>query len=555
MTRFLFTVLAVVLAVPALATDDPPDSTSEDPRTAAFVAEAESQGLSAAAARALGARAENQILRASNIRQGAEFGIALALDGNRAVVGAPFEGDGDLKTLLRGAAYVFEFVGGTWTETAVLRGSNTEAFDEFGVSVALDGDRALVGTIRESGPGNATPGGGAVYVFELSGGAWVETAVLRASNAESSDSFGSAIALDGNRAVIGAGLEDGPNNAIPESGAAYVFDVSEGRWVETAILRASNAGEDDILGQSIALDGDRVLLGVISEAGPFDATSTSGAAYVFERSGETWTETAILRASNAQEQDRFGQSVALDGDRALIGARLEDGPGNATAESGAAYVFEWSGDMWIETAILRARDAGVDDNLGIAVALDGDRALIGASGKAGPIAGTPDAGAAYLFELSDGTWTETVFLRASAPATFDQFGARVALDGDRVLVGAPSQDGPGNAIPNAGAVYAFSATATTIAAEPDEATLALGFPWPNPASGAIRVPYSLAVPDEVRLTAYDLLGREVALLDSGVRRAGEHEAVFNASALPPGMYVVRLVVGTQSAARRVVVVE
>ncbi|MEO1629920.1 MAG: FG-GAP repeat protein, partial [Bacteroidota bacterium] len=231
MTRFLFTVLAVVLAAPALATDDPPDSTSEDPRTAAFVAEAESQGLSAAAARALGARAENQILRASNIRQGAEFGIALALDGNRAVVGAPFDGDGDLKTLLRGSAYVFEFVGGTWTETAVLRGSNTEAFDEFGVSVALDGDRALVGTIRESGPGNATPGGGAVYVFELSGGAWVETAVLRASNAESSDSFGSAVALDGNRAVIGAGLEDGPNNAIPESGAAYVFDVSEGQWV------------------------------------------------------------------------------------------------------------------------------------------------------------------------------------------------------------------------------------------------------------------------------------------------------------------------------------
>jgi hypothetical protein len=175
--------------------------------------------------------------------------------------------------------------------------------------------------------------------------------------------------------------------------------------MEVALLRASNADALDQFGRSVAIRGDRAIAGAFEEDGASDGLDPSGAAYVFERDANgTWTEVALLRASNANALDRFGQSVALSGDRAIVGA---DSPFNGL--NGAAYVFERGANgTWgapdprgfqTETAVLRASNAGVTDGFGFSVALGGDRAIVGAPSEDGPSDGLPDAGAAYVFAL------------------------------------------------------------------------------------------------------------------------------------------------------------
>ena len=257
-------------------------------------------------------------------------------------------------------------------ETAALRASNADPSDIFGRSVSLSGDRALVGAEREDGLSNATSNSGAAYVFDFDGAAWSETTILRASNAEANDEFGRSVSLSGDRALIGAFGEGGPTNATSNSGAAYVFELSSGAWRETAVLRAINAEVNAQFGRSVSLLGGRVLVG------------SSSAAYVFELSSGAWRETAALRASDADPNDFFGVAVSLSGDRALIGAFGEGGPTNATSSSGAAYVFELVGGAWRETAILRASNADAEDQFGVSVALSGDRAFIGAQSEDGP---------------------------------------------------------------------------------------------------------------------------------------------------------------------------
>ena len=229
-------------------------------------------------------------------------------------------------------------------EDALLRASNAQGDDEFGYSVAVDGDRAVVGAWDEDGPSNNKGGAGAAYVFERGeNGAWQQVKVLRASNAETGDEFGISVAIDGDRAVVGAQWEDGPSNSNDDAGAAYVFERTSSGWNqnEDKILRASNAETNDDFGSSVAIDGDRAVVGAREEDGPSNNKDDAGAAYVFERTSSGWNqnEDKILRASNAEGSDRFGSSVAIDGDRAVVGAWREDGPSDNKDDAGAAYLY------------------------------------------------------------------------------------------------------------------------------------------------------------------------------------------------------------------------
>jgi hypothetical protein len=253
-------------------------------------------------------------------------------------------------------------------EEALLRASNAGEGDGFGRSVSIAGDRAIVGAYFEDGAGDGLLDSGAAYVYERDGsGTWQEVALLRASNAGEGDRFGVSVSIAGDRAIVGARFENGAGNGLLDSGAAYVYERDgSGTWQEVALLRASNAGVSDSFGRSVAIDGDRAIVGAYNEDGAGDGLLGSGAVYVFERDGPgTWQEVTILRASNAGEFDSFGQSVAIDGDRAIVGADREDGAGDGPSGSGAAYVFERGGSgAWQEAAILRASNAGVVDRFG-----------------------------------------------------------------------------------------------------------------------------------------------------------------------------------------------
>lgn len=298
---------------------------------------------------------------------------------------------------------------------------------------------------------------GAMYPVVIDPLVWVEQATLAASEASRNAQFGTSVALsaDGNRALVGAPLDD--VGSVVDQGAAYLFVRVGQTWTAEARIVASDGSTGAEFGQAVALsyDGTRALVGARSQ--PVEGRARQGAAYVFLRSGASWSEEARLVAPNGAAEDFFGSSVDLDGSgsQALIGAPRKDV--GANSGQGAAYVFVRSGSAWSHEQELLASDGRPGAGFGSAVSLcnDPNLALVGAPG------GTEDAGgpagAAYVFIRSTPSWSWVEFqrLRGSDHAERDLFGFSVALagEGTRALVGAPRSNEGGN--PAQGSAYVF----------------------------------------------------------------------------------------------------
>ncbi|MGH9379901.1 MAG: S-layer homology domain-containing protein [Thermoanaerobaculia bacterium] len=355
------------------------------------------------------------------------FGYAVAISGDTALVG----------TFGAEAAYVFTRSGGVWTQQAKLSADDGVPGAEFGISVALSGDTALVGMRGADVDGVSDRG--AAYVFTRSEGVWTQQAKLIADDGASIDLFGTAVALSGNTALVGALLDDVVSST--DQGSAYVFTESGGVWSQQAKLTAADGAVADYFGVSVALDGDTALVGAF-----LSGNSDSGAAYVFTRGGGVWNQQAKLTAGEAAAGE-LGRSVALSGDTALVGARRTDVGGNA--DQGAAYVFTRSGDVWSRQAKLTADDGAALDQFGTSAALTGDSALVGAPNAS--VGENTDQGSVYLFARSGGVWTEPVKLSANDGAAGDAFGFSIAVAGDTALLGASGADVGGNT--DQGAAY------------------------------------------------------------------------------------------------------
>jgi hypothetical protein len=366
-------------------------------------------------------------LTAADGAGGDRFATSVALDGDTALVGAgqaTVDGSDN-----QGAVYVFTRSGDIWSEHQKLTAADGAENNLFGFSVALDGDTALVGAMWAVVGGNVSQG--AVYVFTRSGDVWSEQQKLTAADGAAFDEFGESVAVDGDTALVAARWGDVGGNA--NQGAVYVFTRSGNVWTEQHKLTAADGAEGDFFGASVALDGDTALVGAVrSQLGP-----NPGAAYTFTRSGDVWTEQHELTPADGAEGDFFGISVALDGDTALVGANLANVGGNVG--QGAAYVFTRSGDVWTEQHKLTAADGAERNFFGGSVALGGDTALVGAE-----IGAVDDRGAAYVFTRSGGTWSEQQKLTAADEAGADLFGGSVALDGNTALVGASLANVGGN---------------------------------------------------------------------------------------------------------------
>ncbi len=321
-------------------------------------------------------------LKASNTGTDDQFGFSVAVSGDTVVVGAYLENadrtgvnstPGD-----SGAAYVFTRRGSTWTQQAYLKSSNAEGGDLFGWSVAVSGDTVVVGASLEDSNATGVDGdqadnsasySGAAYVFVRSGSTWSQQAYLKASHPVTvvHDQFGHSVAVSGDTVVVGAMNEDnyatGVNgnqanqNGDKNYGAAYVFVRSGSTWSQQAYLKASNPGEGDQFGYSVALSGDTVVVGAVNEASKAtgvngeqadESAIKSGAAYLFERRGSTWSQRAYLKASHTRKYDRFGRWVAVSGDTVVVGVSklpgTTAGVNRASDESasipGAAYIFK-----------------------------------------------------------------------------------------------------------------------------------------------------------------------------------------------------------------------
>ena len=356
------------------------------------------------------------MLRASNTAENNYFGNSVAISGNYAIVGATHEDESSTNILFdSGAAYIFELDdSGNWIQRQILRASNLGASDQFGVSVAISGDCAIVGAFEEDGTSVSatTDGCGAAYIFERDGsGNWTEKTILRASNLGASDYFGWSVAISGNYAIVGAFQEDGTSvGATTDScGAAYIFERNgSGNWIQNpTILRASNLGASDQFGRSVAISGTYAIVAAFFEDGTSVSATTDncGAAYIFERNSGTgvWNETRVLRASNLGAGDLFGRSVAISGNYAIVGADAEDGTNNTITDCGAAYIFERNDSgVWTEIKLLRATNVvnGSQDNFGKIVAIDGNYVIVGIPGDDGTSNNISSSGAANIFKGS-----------------------------------------------------------------------------------------------------------------------------------------------------------
>jgi hypothetical protein len=322
-------------------------------------------------------------LTASDGSRGDLFGASVALDGDTLVVGAYRD---DPSGTDSGSAYVFTRTGSLWTEQAKLTASDGAADDVFGVSVALDGDTAVVGaTLDDIGATDK----GSSYVFTRTGSLWTQQAKLTASDGAAGDRLGVSVAVAGDTAVVGAHLDDVEGNNA--QGSAYVFTRTGLLWTQQAKLTASDGAPGDDFGVRVAADGDTALVGARFD----DETAVDqGSAYVFTRAGLIWTQQAKLTASDAIIGDSFGLDVALEGDTAIVGAHLDNAP---NSDQGSAYVFTRSGSVWAEQERLTASDGATDDQFGIAVDVDGDTVVAGAPNH--NVGAISNQGSAYVFIL------------------------------------------------------------------------------------------------------------------------------------------------------------
>ena len=380
-----------------------------------------------------------------------------------------------------------------------LLASDGAARNWFGQSVSLAGDTALIGADNKAyvftrtgttwtqqaklpvgGPVSLSgdtaligaDGGDSAYVFTRTGTTWTQQQKLTASDGATGDYFGCSVSLSGNTALIGAYQRYGPTG---RPGYAYVFTRTGTTWTQQQKLTASDSTND--FGVSVSLLGDTALIGTSKES-----------AYVFTRTGTTWTQQQKLLAADGEEGDGFGDSVSLSGDTALIGA--SDDNDNGGDGSGSTYVFTRTGTTWTQQAKLLASDGAEMDYFGNSVSLSGDTALIGAEDDDDIAAGM--AGSAYVFTRTGTTWAQKLKIHAVDGEASNEFGCSVSLSGDTALIGAEDDDDNGEF---SGSAYVF--TGVSLDQLPTSPTIT------GPATGKVGTAY------EYNFMAKDFDGDEV----------------------------------------------
>jgi hypothetical protein len=356
------------------------------------------------------------------------FGFSVAISGDTAVVGACYDDVG--ANADQGSAYVFTRTAGIWSQQQELTAADGAAGDNFGYSVAISGDTVVVGAIYDDVGEN--PEQGSAYVFVRTAGVWTQQQKLTAADGAPVDWFGFSVAVAGDTAVVGAYYAD--VGAHMNEGAAWVFTRTAGVWTQQQKLTSVDGAANDAFGYSVAVSGDSVVVGAIWDN--VGANRDQGSAYIFVRSGTTWSQEQKLTAADGATDDYFGYSVAVSGDSVVVGA-VWDNVG-ANRDQGSAYAFTRSATVWSQQAKLTAADGATDDCFGWSISLSGDSAVVGTYGD--NVGTNVSQGSAYVFSRSGTEWSQQSKLTATDGAAMDFFGMSVAVSGDTTVVGAVWDD-------------------------------------------------------------------------------------------------------------------
>jgi hypothetical protein len=380
-------------------------------------------------------------LVASNGSNGDLFGNSVSInsDATYAIVGAPHQENTSGYQNNYGSIYIYSRSGSTWTQQYLAGGSGLQ--EQLGVSVSISGDGsyAIAGANNES----YIPGVGGIWasgrvnIWVRSGSSWSSQASIRAGDIASYNYFGGSVAInnDGTYAIVGC---SGDDTGGTNMGSAYIFTRSGSTWTQQQKIQHGDLTNSDSFGSSVAInsDGTYAIVGARTQTG-FDY----GAAYIFTRSGSTWTQQAKIVSSDLESLDNFGHSVSIssDGSYVIVGAPGEDTGGS---NAGSAYIFTRSGSTWTQQQKIQSSDVQGGDGFGNSVSISGDtnHAIVGAAGED---TGFTGAGSSYIFSRSGSTWTEQRILRSPTALEKDFFGQSVSMssNGSYVLVGANEDDG------------------------------------------------------------------------------------------------------------------
>lgn len=339
-----------------------------------------------------------------------DFAADVAIDGDTALIGCPGAAS---VAFGAGEAHVYRRVGAAWVEEDVLVAPDASSGDNFGVSVAIDGDTAVIGARNDAMAG----GLGSAYVFVRTGSNWdFQQKLIASDDGTPTQAFGTDVAVAGDTAVIGA-----------FGGEAFVFTRTSGVWTEQQRLTPGVGVVGSGFGAYVDTDGDTIVVGANRDD---DNGESAGAAHVFVHSGGAWTLQQKISADDGMPYDNFGAAVSIEGDTLLIGANLADDPG---LSAGSMYIFDRSGGTWTQQPGIVASDAFQAEEFGVAVAVSGDLAIVGAERDDN---GAVDTGAAYLFSRTLSAWGEKEKLFSGVFASSQYFGRSVSISGQYAVIGA-----------------------------------------------------------------------------------------------------------------------
>lgn len=480
-------------------------------------------------------------LTASDASKSDEFGIAVSLSGEYAVIGAHRDRPSGSYS---GSAYVFKREGATWKESTKLLASDGDSYKRFGFAVAISGDYLIVGATGDNHGGKDT---GAAYIFKRNGALWLEQAKLMDANGIEDNEFGYCVDLEGEYAVVGAWGKDSAE------GRVFVYKRSGEKWSEHAQLSSSDARAGQRFGCAVTLAEESLVIGALEDD---DRGASAGAAYVFARSGEKWSEQAKLFANDAAANDFFGASVSISGNTILVGKPQSDEDGNASG-NGAAYVFIRNAQGWQQQAKLVANDAASGDAFGAAVALESDLVSVGAPLKN---SNAENAGAAYLFKRSNAQWSAVTKLTATDGAAQDEFGRAVALSSGNVIAGAFQHD---HIAVDAGAAYLFNTSTQTEVAQRETALPAaftLSPNHPNPFQATTALSFHLTQAAEIEVTVFNYAGQKIKTLARSYHTAGAHRVQWEGKdevgmAVASGLYFCKLSSGNAVTMQRMLLLK
>lgn len=458
------------------------------------------------------------------------FGVSVAIDGDYAVVGADIDDDNGSNS---GSVYIFHREDNVWSEQAKIIASDGEPGDLFGKSVSIDGNYIIVGANWSDDNGTMS---GSAYIFKRIGNIWSEVEKLTASNAGTMDEFGYTVSISGDYAVVGAYKNEVTGIG---TGSAYVFKRTGDNWVEQVRLNSSDAEDGDLFGFSVAIDGTYIVVGAYE--GDYSGFHPS---YIFHRIGNVWYEQAIL-IPNDRGGYCFGKSVAINGAYALIGAYADNVNGS---RSGSAYIFHRTGTTWIQQVKITPSDGSANDYFGLAVSISGNNAIIGAHNN--DDFGS-NSGSAYIFNRVGHIWSEQPQkLTASDGESGDLFGYSVCIDGEYGIIGAEYDDNNGE---DSGSAYIFQNEVVSIGDDNIQYSienLRLNN-YPNPFNPTTSIFFSIQDESNVELLIYNIKGQEIKSLANNDYSKGSHSIIWNGdddsgSSVSSGIYFYKMIVNNKT---------